>query len=174
MILKPAAMASNETGAPIITHTDEGTMGDEQQRILTSLGVSAHRIIIGHCCATDNHDYHMHIAERGSYLGFDRFGLEQVFPDAKRIASLVRLIKKGAGDRIVISNDSVWCWRGEYFEPKVAEYMRKLLDPTHFTRIIMPQLLSAGITQAQLGTVLVDNPRRFFSGEAPTANLGNS
>lgn len=173
-ILKAAAMASNETGAPITTHTDEGTMGDEQQRILTSLGVPAHRIIIGHCCATDDHDYHMHIAEQGSYLGFDRFGLEQVFPDAKRIASLVRLIKQGAGDRIVVSSDSVWCWRGEYFEPKVAEYMRKLLDPTHFTRKIVPQLLSAGITQAQLDTILVDNPRRFFAGEAPTANLEKS
>jgi len=171
-ILKAAAMASNETGAPITTHTDEGTMGDEQQRILTSLGVPAHRIIIGHCCATDNHDYHMHIAKQGSYLGFDRFGVEGVFPDAKRIASLVRLIEKGAGDRVIISNDSVWCWRGDYFVPAVARRMQEIMDPTHFTRNVMPKLLAAGITEEQLDAILVDNPRRFFSGEALPSNLG--
>jgi phosphotriesterase-related protein len=170
-ILEAAAMASNETGAPITTHTDEGTMGDEQQRILTSLGVPAHRIIIGHCCATDDHDYHMHIAREGSYLGFDRFGLETVHPDANRIESLVRLIRQGAGDRIVVSNDSVWCWRGEYFEPKMTQRMTELFDPTHFTRNVMPQLLAAGITQKQLDTILVDNPRRFFSGEVLASNF---
>jgi phosphotriesterase-related protein len=171
-ILKAAALASNETGAPITTHTDEGTMGDEQQRILISLGVPAHRIIIGHCCATDDHEYHMHIAKQGSYLGFDRFGLENVFPDEKRIASLVRLIQQGAGDRVIVSNDSVWCWRGEYFVLAVAERMRELLDPTHFTRIVMPKLLEAGVTQQQLDSILVDNPRRFFSGEALPSDFG--
>ncbi len=93
-ILLAAAKASVETGAPITTHTDQGTMGDEQQRILTEAGVPAHRIIIGHSCGTDDHDYHMKVARGGSYLGFDRFGLDIVFPD-----EVESLAKAGAGGR---------------------------------------------------------------------------
>ncbi len=101
-ILEAAAKACVETGAPITTHTDNGTMGDAQQRILTENGVPAHRIIIGHSCGTDDHDYHMRIARGGSYLGFDRFGLGILFPDEKRVASLVKMIRSGAGDRVVV------------------------------------------------------------------------
>ena len=56
-----AAKASAATGAPITTHTDNGTVGDVQQRLLTDEGVSAHRIVIGHSCGTSDHDYHMKI-----------------------------------------------------------------------------------------------------------------
>jgi len=88
-VLEAAAMASIETGAPINTHTDGGTMGDEQQRILTNLGVPANRIIIGHSCGTTDTAYHMKIAGGGSYLGFDRFGLDPITPDSQRIDALV-------------------------------------------------------------------------------------
>jgi len=40
--------------------------------------VPAHRIVIGHCCGSSDHDYHMKIAQGGSYLGFDRFGLDVI------------------------------------------------------------------------------------------------
>ena len=61
-IFEAAAKASVATGAPITTHTDQGTVGDAQQRLLTELGVPAHRIVIGHSCGTSNHDYHLGIA----------------------------------------------------------------------------------------------------------------
>src|SRR5262249_53103243 len=69
-ILAAAAKASVATGAPITTHTDQGRLGDEQERILTEAGVPAHRIVIGHSCGTDDHAYHLAIARGGSYLGF--------------------------------------------------------------------------------------------------------
>ena len=83
-ILEAAAKASVATETPITTHTDHGTMGDEQQRILTENGVPAERIVIGHSCGTSDHDYHMRIARGGSYLGFDRFGLDFIHPDDER------------------------------------------------------------------------------------------
>jgi predicted metal-dependent phosphotriesterase family hydrolase len=30
----------------------------------------------------------------------------------------------------------------------------------------MPRLLERGVTQAQIDTMLIDNPRRFFAGES--------
>lgn len=165
-VLVAAARASVETGAPITTHTDEGSLGDQQLKILTDNGVPAHRIITGHCCGTDDHDYHMGLARAGSYLGFDRFGIELIYPDATRIASLVKLLKSGAGDRIVVSHDSVWCWKGEPFPPELlANLPPDIFDPTHFSKRIVPRLLEAGVTQEEIDRLLVDNPRRYFEGE---------
>lgn len=165
-ILAAAARASVETGAPITTHTDQGSLGDEQQRILTEAGVPAHRIIVGHSCGTDDHDYHMKIARGGSYLGFDRFGIDALFPDEKRVAALAKLIRAGAGDRAVVSHDSVWCWRGQPFPKAIWEAMPEdAFNPTHFERNIIPRLRAAGVSDEQIETLLVDNPRRFFEGE---------
>ncbi len=171
-VLKAAAKASLETGAPITSHTDRGTMGPEQQKLLTDLGVPAHRIIIGHCCGTSDHDYHMKIVRGGSYLGFDRFGLDIIHPDAERVTSLLKLIKKGAGSRVVVSHDTVWCWRGEPIERKVLDEIEKVWTPSHFTKRIVPRLLAGGATQADIDTLLLENPRRFFAGEKLAAVAG--
>jgi phosphotriesterase-related protein len=166
-VLEAAAIASVETGAPITTHTDQGTMGEEQQQFLTGKGVPAHKIIIGHSCGSADHDYHMNILEGGSYLGFDRFGLDILVPDEQRVQALVALLKKQRESQIVVSHDSVWCTRGEPFPQEMMDAMDpdKLFDPTHFHRNIIPQLLAAGIQQEQIDTMLIDNPRRFFNGE---------
>lgn len=169
-VLIAAARASVETGAPITTHTDQGTLGDQQQQILIENGVPAHRIIIGHSCGTDDHAYHMGLARGGSYLGFDRFGIELIYPDATRISSLVKLIKSGAGDRIVVSHDSVWCWKGEPLPPELlANLPPGIFDPTHFSNQIIPKLREAGVTDEEIDRLLIENPRRFFEGEKLTA-----
>ena len=164
-ILEAAAKASIATGTPITTHTDRN-MGDEQQKILTGHGVAPHKIVIGHSCGTSDHDYHERIAQGGSYLGFDRFGLDFVQPDTERVASLLRLIARGAGDRVVVSHDSVWCWRGAPVpDPAVFEAMSQVWNPLHFSRRIAPMLREGGATDEQIEALLVDNPRRYFTGE---------
>ncbi|HIM01234.1 MAG TPA: phosphotriesterase [Myxococcales bacterium] len=163
-IFEAAAKASVETGAPITTHTDDGTMGDVQQEILTSAGVAPNRIVIGHSCGTTDHDYHMKIARGGSYLGFDRFGINALQPDDDRVAALARAIQAGAGDRIVVSHDSVWCWKGQPFPPAVYEAMTQEWNPSHFSKRIVPKLKDRGVTDAQIDALLIDNPKRFFEG----------
>ena len=167
-VLQAAAIASKETGAPITTHTDGGKLGDLQQEILNGHGVASHKILIGHSCGTTDHDYHLKIIRGGSYLGFDRFGYESLMPDADRTKSLAALLRKKHERQLIVSHDSVWCWRGE----PLPEHIVKMIDysvfgsPTHFHRNIVPQLLEQGVTQAQLDTMLIDNPRRFFAGDA--------
>ncbi len=169
-IIEAAAIASKETGAPITTHTDKGTMGDEQQRILVEAGIAPHKIIIGHSCGTSDHAYHMAILEKGSYLGFDRFGIDVLHPDEERVASLLALLEKRREQQIVVSHDSVWCWRGEPIPAEVLAGMDDGLafNPTHFHDVIIPKLLAGGATREQIDTMLIDNPRRYFAGQAPT------
>ncbi|HYM35144.1 MAG TPA: hypothetical protein VET48_07070 [Steroidobacteraceae bacterium] len=164
-VLQAAAMASKETGAPITTHTDLGKFGDEQQAILLGLGVPAHRILIGHSCGTTDHDYHLKILHGGSYLGFDRFGINTLQPDAKRIEALVALLKKQHEKQLIVSHDSVWCWRGEPFPPEIIKRIDYSVyaNPTHLLRNIFPKLKEQGVTQQQIDTMLVDNPKRYFS-----------
>jgi phosphotriesterase-related protein len=165
-VFAAAAKASVETGAPITTHTDGGRFGDDQQRFLVERGVPAHRIVIGHSCGTGDTDYHTGIARAGSYLGFDRFGLDMLQPDGERIAALLRLIEAGFGRQVVVSHDSVWCWRGQPADPALLAQMEKVWNPSHFLTRIAPRLRDAGASDAQIEALLVDNPRRFFAGEA--------
>ena len=50
--------------------------------------------------------------DRGAILGFDRFGLEILHPDRERLAVLIGLLGIGFERQIVLSHDTVWCWRG--------------------------------------------------------------
>lgn len=165
-ILQAAARAAVATGAPITTHTDEGRLGDEQQRILTAAGVPAHRIVIGHSCGTDDHAYHLRIAEGGSYLGFDRFGLEMLQPDAKRVEALLRLLRAGRGSQVVVSHDTVWCWRGQPIgNPEAFAAAARTWEPGHFVRRIAPRLKDGGASDDDVDRLLRENPRRFFAGD---------
>jgi phosphotriesterase-related protein len=165
-VFEAAAKASVETGAPITTHTDGGRFGDDQQAFLVERGVAPHRIVIGHSCGTSDHDYHLRIAEGGSYLGFDRFGLDIIHPDEERVAALLRLIQKGRGNQVVVSHDSVWCWRGMPFpSQEIVAQMEKVWNPTHFIDRIAPRLRDGGVGDAQIEALIVDNPRSFFAGE---------
>ncbi len=172
MLLEAAAIAAKETGAPIITHTDEGVLGDEQQAVLSKHGVPPHRMIIGHSCGSSDHDYHMRIIDGGSYIAFDRFGIALFQSDEQRVASLLKLLKKGAASQVVVSHDSVWCWRGQPFpNPEAMAPLLEVWNPSHFHKRVIPMLEEGGATAEQIRTMLVDNPRRFFAGD-PLPALG--
>ncbi|MGE0383989.1 MAG: phosphotriesterase [Gammaproteobacteria bacterium] len=162
-VFAAAALAAKATGAPITTHTD-AVLGQEQQALLREHGVPAHRIVIGHCCGTADHDYHMRLVEGGTYLGFDRFGMSVVQPDELRVQSLLKLVARGAMSRLAIAHDSVWCYVGDFMRLD-GGFARKR-SPMHFDRVIAPMLREAGVTAAQIDSMLIDNPRRYFEGEA--------
>ena len=66
LVLRAAARAHLATGAPITTHTDDGTMGPEQLAILTAEGVAPAAVVIGHSCGSSNLDYHLSMLDRGA------------------------------------------------------------------------------------------------------------
>jgi phosphotriesterase-related protein len=161
LVLRAAARAHRATGAPITTHTDEGTMGVEQLAILEAEGVPAGAVVVGHSCGSSNLVYHLAMLDRGAYLGFDRFGLEILHPDRARVAALIGLLGLGFERRIVLSHDTVWCWRGR--APRLPPSTMSEWEPTHLFKRIIPRLLDAGVPQAKIDTMLVENPRRYFA-----------
>lgn len=159
-VLRAAARAHRATGVPITTHTDEGTMGLEQLAILVEEGVRPGAVVIGHSCGSSNLDYHLELLDRGAYLGFDRFGLELLHPDRARRAALIGLLGVGFAPRIVLSHDTVWCWRGR--GPTLPEGILPDWRPTHLFEKILPSLREAGVREEQIRAMLIDNPRRYF------------
>jgi phosphotriesterase-related protein len=162
-VITAAARAHKATGVPITTHTDEGTMGREQLAILVEEGVDPRRVIIGHSCGSADLRYHTDLLDRGAYLGFDRFGLELLHPDRLRLAALIGLLGIGFERQIVLSHDTVWCWRGRPL-PVPAEQLAPLWDPRHVLQHIVPALREAGVRQEKIDAMLVANPRRYFEG----------
>ncbi len=160
-VLRAAARAHRATGAPITTHTDEGTMGVEQLAILTGEGVASSAIVVGHSCGSSNLDYHLAMLDRGAYLGFDRFGLELLHPDRARLAALIGLLGVGFERQIVLSHDTVWCWRGR--APVLPATVMPDWRPTYVLEKVIPRLREAGVAQAKIDTMLIENPRRYFA-----------
>jgi phosphotriesterase-related protein len=160
-VLRAASRVAKQTQTPITTHTDEGTMGREQLDIFAAEGVDLRGVIIGHSCGSADLRYHVDMLDRGCVLGFDRFGLEILQPDRLRLASLIGLLGIGFHDQIVLSHDSVWCWRGR--ELPLPESVVPNWKPTHVFQHIVPALREAGVPQAKIDAMLVGNPRRFFS-----------
>jgi phosphotriesterase-related protein len=163
-IFRAAARASNATGAPITTHT-EAVLGAEQIALLTSNGVPSHKIIVGHSCGTSDNRYHKDIVGRGAYIGFDRFGLETIQLDAVRVASLVKLVEQGYGSQIIVSHDCCWCWRGLHKPATLLAQQETGHSTMRFSRVITPMLKRLGLTRQQIDCLLIENPRRFFSGD---------
>jgi len=161
--LRAAARAHLRTGAPITTHTEDGTMGREQLDIFASEGVDLQRVIIGHSCGSADLGYHRDMLDRGCFLGFDRFGLDFLHPDKLRLAALIGLLGVGYQKQIVLSHDSVWCWlgRGLDLPPETAKLIENW-KPTHVFQNILPALKRSGVSEEKIRAMLVENPRRYF------------
>jgi len=160
---KAAARASRELGVPIITHTQEGKQGPEQAALLISEGADPKRIMIGHMCGSTDMDYLLRTLELGVFIGFDRFGIEGVVGtpmDKRRIACLIGLIGLGYTDRILLSQDHVNYWLGR---PGMSQ-LAPDVQPSHIFENILPALKEAGITEAQVRQMMVDNPKRLLMG----------
>ena len=161
-VLRSVARAHRETGAPISTHTDPHLgRGLEQQRIFTEEGVDLTRVIIGHSGDTDDLDYLQALLDNGSYLGMDRFGLDSRLSFERRVKTVVDLVERGYADRLVLSHDTS-CHSDNF----PLDYRTATLPDWRFGHIsedVLPALLAAGVTQAQIDTMLVDTPRAIFA-----------
>jgi phosphotriesterase-related protein len=163
--LKAAAKAQKETGVPIISHTQQGTMGPEQAALLIAEGVDARKIVIGHMCGNASLEYQMATIDKGVFVAFDRWGLDVIFPDNLRRATLLGLLGLGFADRIVLSQDCNAQTMGRPFE--LPDFVKPLIanwSYTHIFKNIIPKLKEAGVTDAQVGQMLVENPRNIFGG----------
>jgi phosphotriesterase-related protein len=176
-VLEAACLTHKATGLPIITHTEVGVCGPEQQQIFEKHGVPLHRCVIGHSCGNPDPAYHRRIVEAGSYIGFDRVGMLHHQSDEVRADNLTRLIREGYGASLLVSQDSFCNMLGK--KPRVIEETLAKQDDerhrhgrhhsaqTHLFTAFLPMLRARGVSDATFAALLEENPTKFFLGESP-------
>lgn len=163
-LAEAAAIAHLETGAPISTHSERGTMLLEQVEVLVEAGVPSERIALGHVDRNPDFAYLKEAAETGASLIFDGASRIQYFPESVLIRVLLDLVEAGYADRIMLGLDfarrSYWSSRGG--GPGFGYLLGRFA----------PRLLQAGMEQSALDVILRDNPARALSWVTPGGDRG--
>ena len=165
-ILRAAARASAKTGAPLGVHPNMfGKHSEAYLNVIKEEGADVKKFVCFHMeMYLPDVEYIKSILKSGCWVSFDQFGEEfysdGVYPgwhwpfDSERIDGLVALIKAGFINQLVISNECVFkCDMRKYGGYGMA----------HFLENIVPVLKYRGVTDEQLHTILVENPRKVLT-----------
>ncbi|HYP26691.1 MAG TPA: phosphotriesterase-related protein [Blastocatellia bacterium] len=160
-VLRAVAQAHRRTGVPISTHTHAGTRrGLDQQQIFKEEGVDLSRVIIGHSGDTTDISYLEELIDGGSYVGMDRFGIDVILGFEARVETVARMCRRGHAGKMVLSHDAACFndWLPEAALPLVLPNWHYL----HIHNDVIPALKERGVTDEQIETMLVNNPREIF------------
>jgi len=168
-VMRAIARTNVITGTPITVHTAPlQETGLIVQQVLTEEGVDLEDVVIGHCGDTTDIDYLMKIADKGSILGMDRFGVEFVISMEQRVQTIAEMVKRGYADQLTLSHDCC-CWAD--FFPSIDDYHAAMPNHNylHIHNDVIPALIEAGVSQSDIDKMFIDNPRRYFEGVAQRA-----
>lgn len=164
--LRAAARAQQLTGAALNVHPGQGEEAAmEIVKILGDAGADLTRTVVDHIDrAVRDPQNRIKLAKTGCYLEYDLFGREGYYPvhhriidlpnDAQRINEITELINKGYLSQMLISQD-IWnktqcCAYGGW-------------GYAHVLRDTIPVMRVKGMTEEQIHTIMVENPRRLLT-----------
>jgi phosphotriesterase-related protein len=164
-IARAIARTHVETGVPITVHTSgPHQTGRIALRIFRKEGVDLSKVVIGHAGDSNDLDYLTELADAGVMLGMDRFGLDIYNPTAERVKTIAALASRGYAASMVLAQDAncfIDWFGGLHDEVRAAALPNWHYE--HITDDVLPALLASGVTQAQIDTMMVENPVRYFT-----------
>jgi phosphotriesterase-related protein len=171
--LAGAAMAQQQSGAAIITHTENSRHGDVQQDIFAENGADLSRVLIGHQDEQTSAEPIRKLAERGTFVGMDRIGL-MLASDETRADHVASLVRDGFSRNVCLSQDCVCAMtapRLPFRMPATArpdnvqKWWTEMSKPyTYVLTHFVPMLKARGVSDADIEVMLRDNPRRLLAG----------
>ena len=153
-LVQAAAITSRATGLPIASHTSSGAAAMAELEILDRGAVPAAAFIWVHAHNERDTTYHVRAARAGAWVEFDGVSEKSV---GLHVDLVTRMKTEGLLGRVLVSHDAGWFHVGE---PGGGQF--RPFD-TLFTRFV-PALRKAGLTQADVDQLLIENPRRALSG----------
>lgn len=158
--------AHQETGVPITVHTNAAHQtGRLAIDFYREHGVDLTKVVVGHAGDSNDLDYLKWMMDQGATIGCDRFGLDMFNPTEQRVRTIATLCAHGYADRIVISHDTA-CYM-DFFAGEQSQRTLARTAPNwhylHISRDVLPALREQGVSEDQITTMLVDNPRRYFT-----------
>jgi predicted metal-dependent phosphotriesterase family hydrolase len=155
---RAAARAARRTGLAITTHSVLSPVGLEQLRIFEEEGVDPTRVVIGHADSYPRLDHYLAIVERGASVEFDFLGMSftptERHGEGRVVELLCELLARGHGERILLSQDVC-------HDSQLSRYGGN--GYTYIARTFLPRLREAGVSDAEIATMTIDNPRRLLT-----------
>jgi phosphotriesterase-related protein len=160
-LLQATARAHRLTGVPISTHTDVSNQsGIAQQDVFEECGVDLRRVVIGHCGDSEDISYLESILKRGSIIGMDRNGIDLILPTKQRVDTIAELCRRGWESQMVLSHDAS-CFI-DWFPKPLVEQTLPSWNYRHVSDAVIPALRESGVSEQQIRSMTVENPRRIF------------
>lgn len=152
-VFEAAALTSDETGVPVLTHTEGGLGGINQITELVELGMDPGRIALSHTDKIADPGYHEEMLSAGVNLCYDQ---ALRWTGENQTALLVaEMVAAGFGGQLMLGTDgarrSLWATLGG--SPGLAWLHGGFVD----------LLADHGLDRDQIERLFVDNPGRFLS-----------
>jgi phosphotriesterase-related protein len=152
-VFRAIGRAHVKTNLPIFTHSDFGRGINEQLDTFESVGVKPQSVCIGHVGGLRDADpvAVKAICKRGAFVGYDRQGGPG---DALNVPQVKALIDAGYAANLLFASDL-----------SSANQLKKNNGGGYgkTVTVFVPKLKAAGVDEAVLHSILVDNPRRFLA-----------
>ncbi|MBR7837463.1 hypothetical protein KDL01_29560 [Actinospica durhamensis] len=159
-LLRGAARAALATGVPV-SHLF-GADAVRELEIALDERLPADRVVIGGLDRTDAvaAGAPLEIARGGAYVALDHIGStdEAYLTGAERVALVLELVRAGFGDRVLLSSSATGVAKGHDGNDVAFGHV--------LTRFV-PQLRDAGLSEADVQRIVVDNPRELLSISVP-------
>ncbi|MFZ3216306.1 MAG: hypothetical protein WA192_09635 [Candidatus Acidiferrales bacterium] len=161
-VFEAAALAHHQTGAPILTHTEQGAGALEQVRLFQEYGVPLQHVVISHTDRAPDRIYHKEILSTRVMLEYDsafRWAPEAGNPTLDLV---VAMVAEGFGEQILLGMDAARrkYWKAYGGTPGLAFLLREFV----------PRLHQQGLTAADIAKIFVTNPATCYAFRSLSAN----
>ncbi|MBN8709315.1 MAG: aryldialkylphosphatase [Verrucomicrobia bacterium 61-8] len=147
-----AAHAHRRTGCPILTHTEQGTLGLEQAERLHSLGVDLRHVVLSHTDRKPDRAYHRDLLQTGVRLEYDSgFRWKEGNPTLDLVVELAPEFPRQILLGMDAARRSYWTHHGG--RPGLCFLLREFRG----------DLLARGLKEALWQQIMRDNPARAYA-----------
>jgi phosphotriesterase-related protein len=155
---RAVARAQRQVGFSISTHTTHyGELAFEQIQVFREEGVPLERVVIGHIGEYVGAGDVLAIAETGVNVQIDHVGRPEsagMISDRQRARNVAEIAKAGRVEQLTVSMDI--CSNSQMHARGGHGY-------DHLLRNFIPMLREEGVSDADIETILVENPRRILA-----------
>lgn len=161
--LRGALGAQAETGLPVQVHLPGWfRLGGTVLDLAEAVGADLTKVVLCHMGPSgEDLDYQRAVMDRGAWVQYDMLGMEVYYADQcvqcpsddQNAVHLARLINRGYGSQLLLSQDVF-----------VKSLLRRHGGPgyAHLLQYFAPRLRRHGLDEAQVLSLITDNPRCLF------------
>jgi phosphotriesterase-related protein len=152
-LIVAAARCHRQTGLRIGVHTGDGAAALDILETLKAEEVAPEAYLWIHAQNESDRSIHVKAAEAGAWVEFDGVGPQSLDGHVEAVTDMIR---RGHLARLLVSQDAGWYHVGE---PGGGAYR----GYTYLFETFLPALRQKGATEAQIRTLLVENPARALT-----------